>query len=54
MDLLDKENCKNFKLRILFVVMSVIVNLLQNCFACYVKLGHFKEALKCADYIKQL
>ncbi len=34
--------------------MSVIVNLLQNSFACYMKLGHFKEAGKCAAYIRQL
>jgi tetratricopeptide (TPR) repeat protein len=34
--------------------MTAIVNVIQNSYACYMKLGHFKEALKCADYIKQL
>ena len=34
--------------------MTVIVNVIQNAYACYMKLGHFKEAFKCADYIKQL
>ena len=34
--------------------MSVIVNLLQNAFACYMKLSHYKEAEKCVAYIKHL
>jgi hypothetical protein len=39
---------------ILFLVLTVIINVMQNAFACYMKLGHFKEAHKCADYIKSL
>jgi hypothetical protein len=27
---------------------------MQNSFACYMKLGHFKEARKCAAYIRQI
>jgi hypothetical protein len=32
----------------------VVVNLIQNSFACYMKLSHYKEAAKCAHYIKSL
>lgn len=34
--------------------MTVIVNILQNAYACYMKLSHYKEALKCVNYIKSL
>lgn len=36
------------------IVISTIVNILQNAFVCYMKLYHFKEARKCADYILKL
>jgi hypothetical protein len=35
-------------------LMTVIINLLQNAYACYMKLGHYKEATRCALYIKGL
>lgn len=42
-EVLDKDN-----------LLSLVVNLLQNSFACYMKLSHYTEAEKCAQYIKSL
>jgi hypothetical protein len=41
--LLDRENCKN-KIEYHFIVLTVIINLMQSSFACYMRLGHYKEA----------
>ena len=38
----------------LCLVISLVVNVLQNAFACYMKLGHYKEAKACALYIRQV
>jgi hypothetical protein len=52
---LDKDNRKfSPKCLKVNVVMSLIVNIMQNSYACYMKLLHFSEAKKCADYIKSI
>jgi len=37
-----------------YLVNTCVVNLIQNSYACYMKLGHYKEAKKCAQYIRKL
>jgi hypothetical protein len=51
--LLDRDNCKN-NFEYHFIVLTVIVNLMQSSFACYMRLGHYKEAYKCVQYIRTL
>ena len=51
-ELLEEDNCKILFSE--FIVMSVIVNLLCNAFGCYMKLHHYKEAIKCVRYIIRL
>ena len=41
--LLDRDNCK-ISIEYHYIVLTVIVNLMQSSFACYMRLGHYKEA----------
>ena len=42
------------RLTLFVIVLSVIVNLVSNSYVCYMRLFHFKEARRCAEYIKFL
>jgi hypothetical protein len=36
------------------LVFTVIINVMTNAFVCYMRLFHFKEATKCANYILKI
>ena len=52
-EVLEKDN-RNFRILTLLLVLSMIINTVQNACVAYMKLHHYKEAKKCARYVREL